>query len=52
MILGRCEMLESGAMGDLEASQQRSVEIIHRNAQRVVEMLDDVAPLLDELSDE
>ena len=43
VILGRCEMLVDGALGELAEPQQRSVEIIRRNATRMVEMLDDLA---------
>lgn len=52
MVLGRCEMLSSGAVGELDERQLRSVEIIHRNATRVVEMLEDLAELLPDLPDE
>jgi len=43
VILGRCEILSSGTMGDLSAAQTRSVAAIQRNAERLVEMLDDLA---------
>lgn len=49
VVLGRCEMLSSGAYGDLDERQLRSVEIIHRNATRVVEMLEELATLVAEL---
>ena len=45
VVLGRCEMLLSGALGDLDQRQLRSVEIIQRNAERVVEMLGEMAEL-------
>ena len=45
VVLGRCEMLLSGAFGDLDERQLRSVEIIQRNAERVVEMLGEMAEL-------
>lgn len=51
VVLGRCEMLMSGANGELEERQLRSVEIIHRNATRMVEMLEELAALAAELPD-
>ena len=49
VVLGRCEMLSSGAFGEMDERQLRSVEIIHRNANRVVEMLEDLAELVSDL---
>jgi signal transduction histidine kinase len=43
VILGRCEMLVGGEMGDLTVGQTRSVEAIQRNADRLVQMLDTLA---------
>ena len=51
VVLGRCEMLISGAVGELDDKQVRSVEIIHRNAERVVELLGELAELIDQSSD-
>ena len=48
VVLGRCEMLISGAFGELDERQLRSVEIIQRNAERVVEMLGELAELVGE----
>jgi signal transduction histidine kinase len=50
VILGRCEML-AGAVGDLDPVQQRCVDAIARNADRLVAMLDglaDTVPMRDE----
>jgi signal transduction histidine kinase len=49
VILGRCEMLASGAMGDLSVGQERSVEAIQRNADRLVQMLDALASEVESL---
>jgi len=43
VILGRCEILVSGAMGELSHGQARSVGAIQRNAERLVSMLDTLA---------
>ncbi len=48
VVLGRCEMLASGAFGELDERQLRSVEIIHRNAERVVDMLEELSRLVPE----
>lgn len=48
VVLGRCEMLLSGTLGELDERQSRSVEIIQRNAERMVEMLADLAELANE----
>lgn len=50
VILGRCEILTSGAMGDLNDGQARSVDAIQRNAERLVGMLDALADEVDELT--
>ncbi len=52
VVLGRCEMLLSGAMGELDEHQRRSVAIIHRNAERVVEMLGELAAAVDRLPED
>ena len=49
VILGRCEMLEGGALGELSEAQQRSVGIIHRNATRVVDALEALVDALEAL---
>lgn len=46
VVLGRCEMLTSGAFGELDERQLRSVEIIHRNAERMVDMLEELSELV------
>ena len=44
VILGRCEMLSSGALETpLDPAQQRCVDAIGRNANRLLHMLDELA---------
>ncbi len=50
VILGRCEILSSGAMGELNDGQARSVDAIQRNADRLVSMLDALADEYDDLT--
>lgn len=47
VILGRCEILNSGALGPLNDGQQRSLDAIQRNAERLVEMLQELAEGVD-----
>jgi signal transduction histidine kinase len=43
VIVGRCDMLASGALGALDEHQLRSVEAILRNAERIERELDHLA---------
>lgn len=48
IILGRCELLESGALGVLEPVQLESIATIERHAQRIVGEIERLAALLEE----
>lgn len=43
VIVGRCELLASGAMGPMSEGQAKSVEAIARAARRIQEMVDALA---------
>jgi hypothetical protein len=47
VIAGRAELLLSGAAGPLNDRQQRSLEILAHNAERLAQELDALAVLLD-----
>ena len=47
VILGRCEILEAGVQGSLNDAQQHSVAAIKRQADRLEEMLAELAELLE-----
>lgn len=48
IILGRCELLESGALGALEPVQLESIATIERHAQRIVGEIERLVALLEE----
>lgn len=48
IILGRCELLDSGVLGPLEPSQRDSVATIERHARRIVDEIERLSQLLDE----
>jgi len=50
IILGRCELLESGVLGPLEPVQQESIAVIERHARRIVDEIDRLAALLEDPS--
>ena len=48
MVLGRCEMLLAGTFGPLEPEHKRNIEIIHRNAERLLGSIDTLGDRVDE----
>jgi len=47
VVLGRCEMLLAGTYGPLEPEHQRNIEIIHRNAERLLGSIDALGDRVD-----
>ena len=48
VVLGRCEMLLAGTFGPLEPEHKRNIEIIHRNAERLLGSIDTLGDRVDE----
>lgn len=47
VVLGRCELLLSGAFGPLQDEHQRNIMIVQRNAERLLSSIDQLAERVD-----